>query len=465
MLAGALKNFVKSVKDNGRYGVVLGFLRPIDTDRISRELRLKESAVARGKNNLPDTTDIHVDAIEQAIVQRVESEWTYQGGEITNNLRAYADRLLGFSIFAEFENLQLAGSNALTRLRAVSSQALADLGPLRDGYVEARKEYDQFRVRHKIDRPPRDPSKRWTTGGFLFILIAIESILNGFFFAKGSEFGLIGGVGTAIGISGFNVTFAFMLGLWPARWMHHRNVMVKCFAFLVVCLGIASIIALHVFAAHLRDATASVGEDRALLEAWRNLVIAPWKLADLSSYYLFGLGIIFGLSSFWKGHSFDDPYPQYGALHRRMAAAREAYSEEHALLFGDLENIKEETVQRLSDGIDRIPLFPQQAAQIGIQRSALIEQFRAYERSIETAANQLLQFYRDENRVARSTKAPPRFDERWALRDSFLTTRSAYRRAPLTVDESRRVPTSAPRLIATATRRIRCIDSSVPSSI
>jgi hypothetical protein len=185
-------------------------------------------------------------------------------------------------------------------------------------------------------------------------------------FAKGSEYGLVGGVGTAIGISAFNVVFAFMLGLWPARWMHHRSVLVKSFAFIVVCLGIACIIGLHAFAAHLRDATASVGEERALLEAWRTLVISPWKLAVLSSYYLFGLGIIFGLSSFWKGHSFDDPYPRYGAIYRRMATARDAYSDEHSLLFGDLEEIKEETVQRLSDGIDRIPLFPQQAVRIKV---------------------------------------------------------------------------------------------------
>jgi hypothetical protein len=184
MLAGALKNFAKSLKHNERYGVVLGFLRPIDTDRISRELRLKENAVTRGKNNLPDTSDIHLDAIEQAVVQRVESEWTYQGGELTNNLRAYADRLVGFSIFAEFEKLQLTANNALTRLHTVSTHALAELGPLRDGYIEARKEYDQFRARHTIDRPARDQSKRWTTGGFLFILIAVESILNGFFFAN-----------------------------------------------------------------------------------------------------------------------------------------------------------------------------------------------------------------------------------------------------------------------------------------
>jgi hypothetical protein len=233
---------------------------------------------------------------------------------------------------------------------------------------------------------------------------------------------LVGGVGTAIGISAFNVIFAFGLGLWPARWMHHRNLALKLIAFLVLCAGWAGIIVLHAFAAHLRDATALVGENRAFAAALSTLTSKPWQLSDLSSYYLFGLGLLFGLSAFWKGHAFDDPYPGYGAAYRRMVRARDDYSDEHALLFGDLEEIKEETVAQLADGIDRIPLFPHHAARIRVERDALIEQFRAYERSIQTAANQLLQSYRDANRVARATASPAHFDERWALSHSFLDT-------------------------------------------
>jgi hypothetical protein len=57
----------------------------------------------------------------------------------------------------------------------------------------------------------------------MFVLVAIESVLNGVFFAKGSPGGLIGGIGTAIGISIANVSFAFLLGFFPARWINRRN--------------------------------------------------------------------------------------------------------------------------------------------------------------------------------------------------------------------------------------------------
>jgi hypothetical protein len=124
----------------------------------------------------------------------------------------------------------------------------------------------------------------------------------------------------------------------------------------------------------------------------------------------------------WKGATFDDPYPLYGAHYRRAASARETYSDEHALLFDDFEKIKEDTVAQLEAGTRKIPLFPQEASLIRTQREAHLNGFRAYESAVETAVNQLLARYRDANRAhRRSTPAPKHFDTPWRLPHSFLT--------------------------------------------
>jgi hypothetical protein len=60
-----------------------------------------------------------------------ESVQASQGGELINNLRAYADRLMAYLIDAEFKKLCLAADNAPTKLRSASHRALADVGPLR----------------------------------------------------------------------------------------------------------------------------------------------------------------------------------------------------------------------------------------------------------------------------------------------------------------------------------------------
>jgi hypothetical protein len=183
------------------------------------------------------------------------------------------------------------------------------------------------------------------------------------------------------------------------------------------------LIALHAFAVHFRDATApGVPERQAIQNAVQSLLDNPWSVHSLSSAYLFALGILFAIGSFWKGYRFDDPYPFYGAKYRRTEALRAAYTDEHHLLFDDLQVVREETVEKVRSGITTIPLFPQKAAQIRTQRAAQLEAFRAYESAVERGANQLLRIYRDVNERSRRTPAPSHFREEWRLPHSFLNS-------------------------------------------
>ena len=379
-------------------------------------------AAERGSRDQPSSEAKSLDAVEQKIVQTLESEWTFHGSELINNLRAYASRLIAVSVQTELANLDLLARNTLARLREADHRAEAELGPLREDYTSYRDELRAFREKHKLARTARNPARRWTTFGLLFLLIGVEAAFNGFFFAKGSEFELLGGVGTAVGISFVNVLFAFILGLFPMRWINHRNYAVKLIGLTVTGLGLLALVVLHGFAAHYRDATAAVGEDLAFGTALRTLKAAPLELADLNSFYLFGIGLLWAFLAIWKGVTFDDPYPRYGVHSRRAAGAREAYSDEHAYLFDDLEKIKEETVAELEAGIRRIPRFPQEASLIRSQRDADVGAFRAYKSAVETAVNQLLARYRDANRNYRkNSPAPKHFDALWSLPHSFLT--------------------------------------------
>jgi hypothetical protein len=212
-----------------------------------------------------------------------------------------------------------------------------------------------------------------------------------------------------------------MLGLFPMRWINHKNYALKIIGLLITAAGLIALIGLHGFAAHYRDATAAVGEERAFATALETLKSAPFALADLNSFYLFGIGLLWAFLAVWKGATFDDPYPRYGAYFRRAARARESYSDEHSFVFDDLEKIKEETVSEIDAGIRRIPRFPQEASIIRSQRDADIGGFRAYESAVETAVNQLLARYRDANRHHRkNSQAPKHFDSTWSLPHSFL---------------------------------------------
>jgi hypothetical protein len=240
----------------------------------------------------PASNLICVDRPQIALDKTAPIVATNCGSDLINNLRAYGSRLIAVSVQTELVNLDLLAQNTLAKLRDVNHRDEAELGPLREMYASCRDELSEFRSTNRLKRAARNPARRWTTFGLLFLLIGLESGLNGFFFAKGSDFGLLGGVGTAIGISFVNVLFAFMLGLFPMRWINHRNYFFKLIGVIVTIVGLSGLVALHGFAAHYRDATALVGEDRAFAIALQTLKTSPLVLADLNSFYLFGLGIL-----------------------------------------------------------------------------------------------------------------------------------------------------------------------------
>lgn len=422
MIANVLRDAVDAIRGPEKPTTTPGFLRPIDTGLVARDLNLTAIAAERGQSNIPPSSASGLDAFEQQILQRIESEWTWQGGELINNLRAYAQRLIGYSVESEFSRLEVRAKDTLAQLREADHRAEAELGPLRERYIALRNELSDYKKKHRLTRAARTNARRWTTFGFLFVLIAFEAMANGLFFAKGSEFGIVGGIGTAIIISFINVSICFVLGLWPFRWINHRNLLVKLSGIVLSFMGVAGVIALHGFAAHYRDAMGAVGEEHALAVALQSLQTSVWKLADLNSYYLFGMGVFFASLSAYKGANFDDPYPGYGPRSRRHEEARREYSDRHADLFDDLAEIKDETVRSLDEGILKIPLYPQQASNILAQRAALVQTFRGYEAAVTSAANQLLSEYRDTNRKWRTTPIPGYFETLWRLPHSFLDT-------------------------------------------
>lgn len=403
-----------------------GYLRPIDTSAIAKRLDLDGVASERAVKELPSSDAKTLDSIEQQITHTIESEWTWHGSELLNNLRAYAQRLAEFSVQTELANIQLLSRNTLTQLRDANHRAEAELGPLRETYIAFRDELREFQTRNNLRRAARDPSNRLTTMGLLVLLISVEAGMNGVFFSKGSEFGLLGGIVTAVGISFANVLIAYSIGLFPMRWINHKNIFIKFVGLIFSLAGLTALIGLHGFAAHYRDVIGTVGEENALPAAINTLLRHPIELADVNSYYLFGLGAVLASTAIWKGYTNDDPYPRYGAYYRRAVHARKNYSDEHADLFDELDEIKERTVTAIKAGTQRIPLFPQQAVQVRAERNAALEAFAAYENSVEAAINQLLSRYRDANISKRKSPAPSYFDVAWRLPRSFLNEAAVH---------------------------------------
>jgi hypothetical protein len=399
----------------GEVPIIPGLLRPIDTAALIRDLRLRERAKERGEQGLPAPDDKSLDVVEAGAVQRITGEWAWQVDQLLGMLRAYRDRLAALAVSAEIGKLRLTAQHAIAQFENAEAVAEGRLGFLKRDFIDARDELDAFRARHRLKRPARARSDLSWTLGLLVFLVALEAGLNGVFFSKGSEFGLIGGVGTAIGISLVNVVAGFLIGAFPARWINYRNVFKKLAGLLFTSVGLAGLGALHFFAAHFREATARYGEEQAFAQALSSLQQTPLGLTDINSWYLFGLGVLFSFGAFWKGYHIDDPYPGYGPTMRRARGAEFAYRRQHEGLFGQLEKVRDYAVAQLRDALHRIPVNVQQIEQAKAARIELIERFSAYETQLENTGNQLLLTYRDANRHARRIPAPLHFEQGWQL--------------------------------------------------
>jgi hypothetical protein len=176
-----LQQLASTNQNNDQPVVAAGVFRPIDTARIARELRIEAVARDRGRHNLPETGDNNLDGLEQKIIQTIDGERAWQGRELLNSLRAYAAQVVSYSVPEEFPKLQIHAKHALASLSVAAGRAPNDLLPLQKRYVAARDALEEFRSRNHLSRSARDPARGWSTLGLLFIFVAMESMLTGFF--------------------------------------------------------------------------------------------------------------------------------------------------------------------------------------------------------------------------------------------------------------------------------------------
>ena len=399
----------------GSGGAPAGLLEPIDVSAVARRMELVKRGNERGQQSIPPPGQTSLDEVEQSVVQEITSAWTVQKSQAIGTIRALEETASRFNVAAQLAQLRLAARDARASFAAARQDMRGELARLRSDATEAAKELAQFRVRHRLSRPARLPGAKWTTVGLLIFLIGIESILNGAFFQKGSQLGLIGGIVTAIGISLCNVIALFVLGLTGGRYLHHRSWLAKLMALLACFFVFALMLLLHGFAAHLRDATAAVGEARAYNAAIAKMMTAPWALSELSSWYLVSLGVLFGIGAFWKGYRLDDPYPGYGAISWRARATEVIYDNAQRDLLDELRAVRENTIERFDDALTALPHEARRAGEARADALALAARFATYEDHLEECTNTLLSAYRDSNRSARTDAGPAHFAERWRL--------------------------------------------------
>lgn len=427
--------------------------QPVDVKRVAARLRLAERGREDGAAEKPSAESTVWASAEQEILSEIEAERARCAQDLTSHLRAYRDGLAKLDAAMDIAALRLQADRTVARLREIRTLWSGDIANLLRWAQEAAEEYRSFRQRHGLSRLPRGPAERRMTIAWLVLVLALESVFNGVFFAEGSDLGLIGGIAVALSLSAVNVASGAIVGWQPVRWINHRNLLVKGIGIILLAATLVGLVVLNGFVAHFRDAYERAGDTVNLQAVWHGLVADPFALARLQSWLLFLLGIGAAALAMWKGAMADDPYPGYGAVARRQAEAEGEYLRQRAAMLEDAAVIRDEAVRDLGRGIERLKGASAQREQLLAGRARFVADFKAHEEELGRAANRLLAIYREANQKSRTTLPPPHFQDVFSFPSSVLDRPDV--RALLTDPQSRSF--SAADLIEELDRLRRCV--------
>jgi hypothetical protein len=395
--------------------------QPVDVPGMAKKWRLREKGEADGRANVPATDATNPAAAESEVILALDAERKRLETDAAAHLKAYNAGLAQLGPSMDIATLRKDAAEAISTTRKIDIEWKGEIPRLLRAAREARTEYDEFRVQHRINRPARQPKHRGLAIAWLGFFIVLESAMNGVFFAAGSTAGLIGGIGVALAISVVNVgLLGFMLGYFPARWAHHRNWAIKLPAIVVLLAGLAGLVVINAFVGHYRDAYERVGDALVMRDVWAHLLALPADLSRLESWLLFVLGVFFAGLGFNKGYHLDDPYPGYGEVDRRRHAAESTYAQNRQMRIDDATAARDRAIENIANGIERLRGAAAQRDQIVGARAGLVANVASHEAHLEQAAGALLATYREANRKARTTNAPAHFAQAFKFDDQLL---------------------------------------------
>lgn len=250
----------------------------------------------------------------------------------------------------------------------------------------------------------------------IFALALVETIVNAFFYENSQ--GLLGGFTVALGVSFINMVGALILGYG----FRYKNLSKLDYRFTGYgCLIIFLILAIYcngLFAA-FRSEYQLISDPSDAVQVRHGFAIAAAEakkifylgmgFSDLTSFVLFGLGIVLSFLAFYKGYTLDDKFPGYGSLDRVLKAALKFEVAQQEILRQKIKEYlhhrKAEIQAALHDPAQIINLASRRISDLQIAKSALVNQAQAIQRDFALVLNA----YRNANASIRATAVPVYF--------------------------------------------------------
>ena len=369
-------------------------------EECARALKLTKKAKSDGRAAIPDAADTVPSGFELQIHQYVESQIAETKAAAEVALMGLDDQINRLDIEEMYKAIQRAPTDLRLEIEALTQNAQLALDRSREDLHAARSEYDKFRKERGIDRDPDYPQDKSTLLWLAFGVAVAEAVMNAWFFALGSEQGLIGGMIIAIVFAFGDILISFNLGRFirkivVPRWTY------RLIGGTALSIFLTWAFSYNLLAGHLREALQTTDWSQAVRLALTNFLHNPIGLRDIQSWLLMGIGTVLTVFVMADGTRYDESWFNFERLHRRLRRAEEEYdyhkrtAHRHALdAKVRMANTVSEHLTHMQDNVA--------AREIYIERKeVLLKNYKTFIETSQEACRALVQLYRDENRKAR----------------------------------------------------------------
>ena len=381
---------------------------------------IREKGAQRGKRNLPAPDESQPDAIyleiENFISGRALGCKTAVGKYIEDKLANLHDiRSTWHKQNAEVDIDALVERHCQD-LKAKATQSLSDLDKQREEYEEAASDLKNFRERHRLSRIADYPSSKAAHWLWVPVAMIIETFLGANLLGSVSRGGVIEGWVVATVLTFVNVLVGILAGkVWCFTQYDWGFKKFSAYFFGILC--VALILLWNNIAGHVRDVYvlaermgALEAPDEAFANAWHTMINQPLPWESLPSAGLALVGVaVFVLTAF-KSYTADDPFPGYGARHRKVAALHGRYQDALNDALDELEAMRNNAIEKIENIKSRYELDQATWQNVCNNLQRIVGEYPQNLRQYNKDQAYLLAAYRDTNLATRTVNPPPFFD-------------------------------------------------------
>jgi hypothetical protein len=386
----------------------------IDVDKVIKSENIDRLGRETGEKELPPTNATPYDANESKIILKFKDELSESYRKAKDKIAGLNNRISKIDINPDFQNIE----NLPEKIKKQAANLINEFGSRLITVKEARDQLSldlkEFQSTNNLSSLPDYPESKFLSITILVAIVFIESVGNGYFFAKGNEFGFLGGYTQALIVASANVAFAFFWGYLAIPQMNSVNKTKKYLGIISIPTYLLIAISFNLFVAHYRDEL-SLSFEGANFRAISAFLETPFFLKDFDSFILFFIGLIISVIALMDGYKFDDKYPGYGRIYRRYKEAERKYHLCCSNIVKSLHKLKTQSLEELDDLSEN---YKKDYNHLNIQLSTknkLIDLYEQHYQHLEGVCDVVLKHYQHANSSSRKTPAPKYFDENFSM--------------------------------------------------